>query len=95
MKMSKSERKYRAKFIAEMHYNKEEQREFDLSAPKTEKSFKELYKMRRNGNVFTFMAVIAAGRLSRSLSRMGTTADVAAASLTEVCRVAQQVKYHI
>lgn len=90
MKLSKKESRYRAKFIAECHYNKEEQRIFDRAVSDTGKRYKELYEDMRSGSVYTFMAEISALRLSRNIRLAGMAAEEAAAIITPFANVARQ-----
>lgn len=70
MRLSKSEEKYRKKFICEQGYNKEEQKIFDEAKRNKDCSYKALYKTVRNGYVYMFMVSIGARRTAEAIKEM-------------------------
>ena len=72
-KLTKNERKYRIKFIQECHYNKVEQRIFDVEVAAMGETYKGIYKSMRSGYVYMFMATITAQRAARAMANVGET----------------------
>lgn len=70
MRLSKAERKYRIKFIQECHYNKTEQRIFDVEVAAMGETYKGIYKSMRSGYVYMFMATITAQRAARAMANV-------------------------
>ena len=74
-RLSKSEEKYRKKFICEQGYNKEEQRIFDEAKKNKDCSYKALYKTVRSGYVYMFMVSIGARRAAEAMRKVGIEAE--------------------
>lgn len=75
-RLSKSEEKYRKKFICEYRFNKNEQRIFDTAKIAEGFSFKEVYlNMKKGKPYYYFMFKIAGARACRAFSHLGSEAE--------------------
>lgn len=75
IRLSKSEEKYRKRFICEQGYNKEEQRIFDEAKRDKGCSYKILYKTVRSGYVYMFMVSIGTRRAAEAMRKVGIEAE--------------------
>lgn len=89
--LSKREAKCRTKIIQEGHYNKAEQRILDDDRKTTGRSYAETYAGQRAGKTYTFMAVIAATRLSAAFATAGVSSQAAADSFTKFADAARPI----
>lgn len=69
-RLSKTEYKHRIKFIQECHYNKAEQRIFDVEVAAMGETYKKIYKAMRSGYVYMFMATITAQRAAKAIANV-------------------------
>lgn len=90
MKLSKQESKYRKRFIAEKHYDKEEQRIFDQAVIDGQWRYKKAYMDMRKGIKYLFMVVIATRRAGKAIEATSSTAVVAAEAMTRFAEVAKR-----
>ena len=74
MQLSKSEHKYRVKFIQEHNLDKKEQSIFEKAKMSSGRTYKDLYKSYRKGEVSPFMLTICGGRISKATRQVGLSA---------------------
>lgn len=77
-KLSKSESKYRYKFIYENHLNKMEQQQLDrgvASKPDIMTPYKQMYLQYRNGDVSLFLSIINMTKLYDASAMLGMSID--------------------
>ena len=74
MQLSKSEHKYRVKFIQEHNLDKNEQAIFEKAKIATGRTYKNIYKSYRKGETLSFMLTIYGGRIAKATAKVGLSA---------------------
>lgn len=91
MRLSKLEHKYRVKFIQEHNLNKNEQSIFEKAKMSSGRTYKDIYKSYRKGEVSPFMLTICGGRISKATRQVGLSATEVTEMILKLNQIPEMV----
>ena len=91
MQLSKSESRYRIKFLQENHLNKGEQVIFEKAKMDSGRTYKDIYKSYRKGELLSFMLTIYYGRIAKATVKVGLSAMQATETILRFNQTVEKV----
>ena len=93
MQLSKSESRYRIKFLQENHLNKGEQAIFEKAKMASGRTYKDIYKSYRKGEALSFMLTIYGGRIAKATAKVGLSAMQASEMILRLNQAVEKVDF--